>query len=357
MALLNHTSNSPQLLTYLGAHYLASLIANVPSLIGSLAALGNPVGLVKNLGDGVSDFINEPVQGFKRSLEEMNPSFALDGVARGTGSLARHTVGGFADSAALLTSTAAKNMAVLTLDRKYAQRRDRVIKLKAHDTKSANLLNGLQSGFSKLVSGILEGVTGVVSKPIKGAERSGLEGFAKGVGKGLLGLIVKPGIGVTDLITDTLIGVKGSVEGTASDMLISYSQVRPRRALYGDDRLVKPYRIDDATAAVIQSKLCLGGENYLDHVDMNSSVALMSVTRLLILSTCDGDDLLLLPFNEIRKVEVQPKEDTEAYFVKIYLNELKKDGSEVVEKVDCDDETMANLLCEKLTEAIQQTKI
>ena len=108
MALFNHTSNSPQLLTYLGAHYLASLIANVPSLIGSLAALGNPVGLVKNLGDGVSDFINEPVQGFKRSLEEMNPSFALDGVARGTGSLARHTVGGFADSAALLTSTAAK---------------------------------------------------------------------------------------------------------------------------------------------------------------------------------------------------------------------------------------------------------
>ena len=356
MALFNHTSNSPQLLTYLGAHYLASLIANVPSLIGSLAALGNPVGLVKNLGDGVSDFINEPVQGFKRSLEEMNPSFALDGVARGTGSLARHTVGGFADSAALLTSTAAKNMAVLTLDRKYAQRRDKVIKLKAHDTKSANLLNGLQSGFSKLVSGILEGVTGVVSKPIKGAERSGIEGFAKGVGKGLLGLIVKPGIGVTDLITDTLIGVKGSVEGTASDMLISYSQVRPRRALYGDDRLVKPYRIDDATAAVIQSKLCLGGENYLDHVDMNSSVALMSVYKLLILSS-DGEELLLLPFNEIRKVEVQPKENTEAFFVNIYLNDLKKDGSEVVEKVDCDDETMANLLCEKLTEAIQQTKI
>ena len=118
---------------------------------------------------------------------------------------------------------------------------------------------------------------------------------------------------------------------------------------------MKPYRIDDATAAVIQSKLCLGGENYFDHVDMMSSVALMSVTRLLILSS-DGEELLLLPFNEIRKVEVQPKEDTEAFSVNIYLNESKKDGSEVIEKVDCD-EIMANLLCEKLTEAIQQTKI
>ena len=45
----------------------------------------------------------------------------------------------------------------------------------------------------------MEGVTGVVSKPIRGAERGGFEGFAKGVGKGLLGLIIKPGIGVTDL--------------------------------------------------------------------------------------------------------------------------------------------------------------
>ena len=60
MALLNHTSNQPQLLTYLGAHYLASLIANVPSLIGSLAAFGNPLGLMRDLGDGVSDFVNLP---------------------------------------------------------------------------------------------------------------------------------------------------------------------------------------------------------------------------------------------------------------------------------------------------------
>ena len=40
-----------------------------------------------------SDFVNEPVRGFKRSLEEMDPSFVMNGVARGTGSLARHTVG------------------------------------------------------------------------------------------------------------------------------------------------------------------------------------------------------------------------------------------------------------------------
>ena len=53
VALFNQLSNGQQLATYLGAHYLASLIANVPSLIGSLAAFGNPVGLMRGVGEGV----------------------------------------------------------------------------------------------------------------------------------------------------------------------------------------------------------------------------------------------------------------------------------------------------------------
>ena len=261
---------------------------------------------------------------------------------------------GFADSAAMLTETAAKNMAVLTLDRKYAQRRDRVMKLKSNDTKAATVLEGLESGMIKFVDGIMEGVTGVVSKPIKGAARNGFEGFAKGVGKGLLGLIMKPVIGTTDLITDTLIGVRGSVEGAIPEgMLALHSQVRPRRALYGRDRLVKPYRIDDATAATIQSKMsCIGGEDYLGHVDMTKNVVLMSVRQLLVLSG-DGEELLLLPLNKIQKVEVLPQIEAEQSIVKISLLEPKADGSEA-EEIRCADEKMAHILCRKLSEAVGQ---
>ena len=71
------------------------------------------------------DFVNEPIKGLRKSVVELDPSYAVTGVARGTGSLARHTVGGIVDSASLLTETFSKNMAVLTLDRKYAQQRDR----------------------------------------------------------------------------------------------------------------------------------------------------------------------------------------------------------------------------------------
>lgn len=295
--------------------------------------------------------MKEPVKGFKKSIEEMDPTFVMSGVARGAGSLGRHTVGGFAGSAAMLTETAAKNMAVLTLDRKYAQKRDKLMKLKANGAKGkgANIVRGFESGVQKLIQGFLEGVKGVVIKPIRGAERNGFEGFAKGIGKGLLGLLVKPVIGTTDFLTDTLIGVKGAVESMDSAGYLNvHNQIRPRRALYGRDRVIRPYRIDDASAATIQARSCLGGEEYYAHVDMTKKVALLSVSHLLILSE-NGEEALRLHFQQIKNVEVKSQDGY--YFLVIYLHEPKRDGSDT-EEVKCEDEKLANLLFDKLMKVI-----
>ena len=51
ISLKNHVATSPQMLSYIAAHYITSLRKNMPALVGSLAALGNPVGLVRGLGD------------------------------------------------------------------------------------------------------------------------------------------------------------------------------------------------------------------------------------------------------------------------------------------------------------------
>ena len=64
--LRNHISTSTQLSTYLAAHYLSSLKHNVPALLGSLSAIGNPLGLIRGIGDGVSDFVTEPMKGLKK---------------------------------------------------------------------------------------------------------------------------------------------------------------------------------------------------------------------------------------------------------------------------------------------------
>lgn len=354
--LRNHISSGPQLSTYLTAHYLASLRHNVPALLGSLAAFGNPLGLIRGLGDGMSDFVSEPVRGLKKSVKELDPIYLVDGVARGTESLARHAVGGFADSASLLTETFSKNMAVLTLDRKYAQKRDRSRQLRLNSDTTVTLAGGVESGFVKLVQGFLDGVTGVVKAPIRGAERKGIEGFAKGIGKGLLGLLVKPVIGISDAATDVMIGVKHTMENTEAQrnsLTLVANQFRPRRPFYGRDKVLRPYKLEDAVAATLMLRTRCAGENYLSHMEMGNRVALLSVKRFILLGP-KGEELMALKYKHVSKLEVRqiPNEDGSiGWAIIIVLNTARRNGSEV-EVLACSSEQEARELCEHIQRGV-----
>lgn len=341
VSLRNHTTTSSQLMTHLAAHYMASLRQNVPALLGSLAAFGNPLGLVRGFGDGVSDFVLEPVKGFQKSVQEMDATYLVDGVARGTLSLARHTVGGIADSAAMLTETFSKNMTALTLDRRYAQRRDRKEILR----EQGRLNPGLGSGVSKLAQGFIEGVTGVVEAPLRGAEKRGFEGFAKGIGKGLLGLLVKPIIGISDGITDVMMGVRGTVDGSGGSYSSKLVQVRPRRALYGSDRVLRVYNVADAAASALMMRTRVAGERYLGHLDMGDRVALFTVKRMLLLGS-DGKDLLTLKYKHIESLEVRQVEKRDGslgWAIIVVLNTPRSNGSEL-EVISCRDQQQGNEL-------------
>lgn len=346
ITLESHTASLSQTGTSLVAHYLANMRKNLPALVGSMAAIGNPLGLVRGLGEGVGDFVLEPARGFQRSVQEMDASHLVDGVARGTLSLARHTVGGFADSAALLAETFSKNMTVLTLDRRYALNRDRGDLFRAQD--DINVAHGIGSGAQKLARGFLDGVAGVVKAPIRGAEKRGLEGFAKGVGKGLLGLLVKPIIGISDGFTDVMIGVRGSLDG-ASGQSSQVSQVRPVRAFYGRERAIRPYSFADAAASALMLQTRLAGEQYLSHLDMGNRVALLSVKRLVILGR-QGQELLVLKLKHIESVTARNVggESTSNWGVIVLLNTPRQNGSEV-EVILCQ-EHQAPELARKLDE-------
>lgn len=68
------------------------------------------------------------------------------------------------------------------------------------------MIDGIGSAGGSLARGLSDGVSGLIKNPLKGAERGGFAGFAKGVGTGMLGLVVKPVVGVTDAATDLLQG-------------------------------------------------------------------------------------------------------------------------------------------------------
>jgi hypothetical protein len=51
--------------------------------------------------------------------------------------------------------------------------------------------SGLRAGRDELVYGVMDGVTGIVTQPIRGAKQKGVVGAAKGVGFGLGGFVLK----------------------------------------------------------------------------------------------------------------------------------------------------------------------
>ena len=274
-------------------------------------------------------------------------------MARGTLSLARHTVGGFANSAAALTETFSKNMTVLTLDRKYAQQRDRGDDLRNHQG-DMNVALGLGSGVQKLVHGFLDGVTGVVKAPIRGAEKRGLEGFAKGVGKGLLGLLVKPLVGISDGLTDVMIGVKGSVDGASGGQSGMVMQIRPRRPVYGRDRAIRAYNMADAAALALMQRTRLAGELYLSHLDMGDRLALLSIKRILLMGPL-GDEVLVLKYKHIERAEMQAilmADGTPGWGIILVLNTARRNGSEV-EVINCREQWQATALLTHIEEGIR----
>lgn len=52
-------------------------------------------------------------------------------------------------------------------------------------------IGGISSGAKALGTGLLSGVEGLAMRPLEGAEREGVGGFLKGVGKGIAGYILQ----------------------------------------------------------------------------------------------------------------------------------------------------------------------
>ncbi|KAI1433862.1 hypothetical protein GGR50DRAFT_461116 [Xylaria sp. CBS 124048] len=77
---------------------------------------------------------------------------------------------------------------------------------KVTDFRSGLKVAGKEFGF-----GLYDGITGLVTQPIKGAQKEGGAGFVKGFGKGIGGLILKPSAAVWSLPAYTMAGVHAEI--------------------------------------------------------------------------------------------------------------------------------------------------
>jgi vacuolar protein sorting-associated protein 13A/C len=96
---------------------------------------------------------------------------------------------------------------------------------------------------------VVDGVTGVFTKPFSGAKEEGVGGFFKGLGKGAVGLIARPTAGVVDFASGSLDAVKRAAE-VGEDTI----RLRPPRFLQGDG-MVRPYNKHEAQGHKLLTEL------------------------------------------------------------------------------------------------------
>ena len=125
-----------------------------------------------------------------------------EGVATGVRNLLGSAVGGAAGAFSKITGVLGKGLATLTFDDDFKASRIR------RKEPGSNAATDIAVGGKNVVMGFVDGLTGVVTKPIAGAKQGGAGGFFKGMGKGFIGLVTRPTGGIVDFASTSLDVVK-----------------------------------------------------------------------------------------------------------------------------------------------------
>ena len=202
LMLENARVSVPALIANIQSHYTQECIRQIHIVLGSADFLGNPVGLFNNVSSGVADIFYEPYQGL---VMTDRPQELGIGIAKGASSFVKKSVFGFSDSMAKFTGSMSKGLAAATLDKEYQDQR----RMSKSRNRPKHALYGVTSGGNAFASSMASGIGGLARHPMQGAEKEGLPGFVKGVGKGFLGLATKPAIGAFDLASSMTTTISG----------------------------------------------------------------------------------------------------------------------------------------------------
>jgi vacuolar protein sorting-associated protein 13A/C len=190
-----HTSPD-SLASQLVAKYRGEALRQVHKIIGSADFIGNPVGLFNNISAGVQDVFYEPYQGIL--VGEGIQDLGL-GLAKGARSLVKKTVFSLSDSVSKVTGSVSKGLSLATMDPQFQAKR----RSNRSRNRPKHAIGGLSQGAKSLGSGVYSGVEGLALRPLEGAEKEGVGGFLKGVGKGIAGYVVF-GVSLTPVLLPSL---------------------------------------------------------------------------------------------------------------------------------------------------------
>uniref|UniRef100_T1KHU8 UBA domain-containing protein n=1 Tax=Tetranychus urticae TaxID=32264 RepID=T1KHU8_TETUR len=201
------------------SHYHRQLRGQAAKILGSFDFLGNPLGFVNDVTDGLSELINEG----------------------NVGGLILNLAHGISDSTAKFTSVLSDGLGVVTMDDRHQEIRKRI----KHESN-----DHLKAGIKGLGVGILGGFTSIITQTYEGAvNEGGVGGFFSGFGKGLLGTITKPAVGMLDFATSAAIAVRDTSRKISNTSWSQVRRIRPPRqrfSVHGPGSLLPHYSLEQS---------------------------------------------------------------------------------------------------------------
>ncbi|KAL2005808.1 hypothetical protein VTN00DRAFT_10301 [Thermoascus crustaceus] len=270
LMLENARVSVPMLLNNITTHYTQEFLRQVHVVLGSADFLGNPVGLFNNVSSGVADIFYEPYQGLVMTDRPQELGY---GIAKGASSFVKKSVFGLSDSMAKFTGSMSKGLAAATLDKEFQDQR----RMSKSRNRPKHALYGVTSGGNAFAASLASGIGGLARHPLQGAEKEGLQGFVKGVGKGFLGLATKPAIGAFDLASSLAEGVRNTTTVFDPEGL---DRVRLTRFI-GMDGIVRPYAQREALGQFWLKTTDDGkyfNEDYIAHLELPGRDMLVMLT-------------------------------------------------------------------------------
>ncbi|CAG9335375.1 VPS13_3 [Blepharisma stoltei] len=236
-----------QIVSALMMNYKSQIVSQLLSLIGHAEILGNPIGLLNNLGTGFVDFFYEPAQGLINS-----PMSFGKGLLKGAGSLVTNTVQGTFGTVSKLANGIATGLTSITQSKEYILERQR----EKAKNRPQNIIDGIGLGFKTLFKNASYAITGIVIDPIVAYKKSKAKGILRGGFRGISGIIVKPVAGILDATSNAAEGIKNTAAPFSSASKLQ--RVRAPRPFYGHTFMIKPYNEYDSQVVHLMNQLKKG---------------------------------------------------------------------------------------------------
>lgn len=298
-------TSSYYLIRTMTMHYASGALVRAGIVVGSLEILGNPTGLIRNIGNGVADLFKLPFTGLTKG-----PGAFLAGVSQGMSSLLKNVTAGTLTSITNFASSVSRNMDRLSLDSGHLERQE-----ESRRNRPAGLSDGLKQGLTGLGLSLLSAIAGIADQPIQGilssqivTENSLATGFVAGVGKGLVGVVTKPIGGAAEFLSQTGQGILHGVGLTR----VPEARFKPRldSVHQGKNASIK-YIFKTLQSMMPDAKLLLAIEVIqFDVTGFGSKVVLLLTPELLF--AYDSDDDMSAQMFTLSELEcLPPNEDSD----------------------------------------------